>query len=108
MFAICCLRLPAAEAAASAKSLPEEAYMMPLEEFISRPHLELRPYFATSATLPPWAPTPGTSKKWSGHISRIPASISGLVAPATNIILSGVPHSIAVPMTFLYRSPSSS
>ena len=51
----------------AAKSSSEEAYMIPREEFTSNPQSLFIPYFATSARLPPCAPTPGTSKKCSGH-----------------------------------------
>ena len=36
---------------------------MPREELTSRPQSFVMPYLHTSCRLPPWAPTPGTSRK---------------------------------------------
>ena len=54
------------------------------------PPRELAPFAITSSALPPWAPTPGTRKKLSGHQVLISFREEDLVAPTTNIMFSGV------------------
>ena len=90
---ISCWSLRASSPARTAKFSVLSAKMMPREELTINPQWSFMPYFATSSRLPPWAPTPGTNRKWSGTMSRMPLSISALVAPTTYIMLWQSPHS---------------
>ena len=91
--AICCCNFTASSLALTAKFSVLSAKIIPREEFTINPQWEFIPYLATSSKLPPCAPTPGTSKKWFGTISRIPLNISAFVAPTTYIIFWSFPHS---------------
>ena len=65
--------------------------------------------WATSARLPPCAPTPGTNRKWLGACLRISRNIFPWVAPTTYIICSSVAQSCDFFNTFSNsRSPFAS
>ena len=102
-FSISCCNSFAFSAATCAKSIPFDACMIPREEFTSSPHSSVMPYFATSARLPPCAPTPGTSRKCSGRMRRTSSNILPCVAPTTYIILPLFPHADERRMTVSNR-----